>query len=274
VKDNRFELSSQIDTNVPNVARTYDYLLGGAHNFAPDRRLAAMAEQNMPQIRDAVRLNRTFLRRAVHFMIGLGIRQFLDLGSGIPTVGNVHEVAQAADPECRVVYVDKDRMAVVHSCQLLAGNERATAVQADIRDPDDVLARPEALRLLDFDEPIGLLMLMVWHFMPDSDDPLGVIARYRDALAPGSYLALAHVISEDETEGLRTMVDEVRRAGEAATPRPYGQIVSMFDGFDLMEPGVVPCAAWRPDGPGDFSELVEANRLVFAGVGRKPEPAR
>src|SRR5436853_3338857 len=121
VKDNRFELSSQIDTDIPNVARTYDYLLGGAHNFASDRRLAAMAERNMPQIRDAVRLNRTFLRRAVHFMIGLGIRQFLDLGSGIPTVGNVHEVAQAVDPECRVVYVDKDRMAVVHSCQLLEG---------------------------------------------------------------------------------------------------------------------------------------------------------
>jgi hypothetical protein len=274
VKDNRFELSSEIDTDIPNVARTYDYLLGGAHNFASDRRLAAMAEQNMPQIRDAMRLNRTFLRRAVHFMIGLGIRQFLDLGSGIPTVGNVHEVAQAADPECRVVYVDKDRMAVVHSCQLLEGNERATAIQADIRDPDDVLTRPEALRLLDFSQPIGLLMLMVWHFMPDSDDPAGVIARYRDALVPGSYLALAHVTSDDQPEGLRTMVDEVRRNGEAATPRPYEQIVAMFDGFDLVEPGVVGCAAWRPDGPGDFSELVEANRLVLAGIGRVPERAR
>src|SRR6266542_4400598 len=143
VKDDHVELSGEIDINTPNFARIYDFLLGGAHNFASDRRFAAMAERAVPFARDTARLNRTFLRRAVHFMIGLGIRQFLDIGSGIPTVGNVHEIAQAADPTCRVVYVDKDRMAVVHSQLLLQGNDTAVAIQADIRDPEDIIDRPE-----------------------------------------------------------------------------------------------------------------------------------
>jgi hypothetical protein len=271
VKDTRVELSDQIDINVPNVARVYDFLLGGAHNFAADRQLAAMAERTLPHIRDAVRLNRTFLRRAVHFMIGLGIRQFLDIGSGIPTVGNVHEIAQAAEPDCRVVYVDKDRMAVVHGRLLLEGNENATVVRADIRDPEDILGRPETRRLLRFDEPIGLLMLLVWHFVADADDPIGLLARYRDALPPGSCLALAHITTDYESAGLRTMVNEVRRHGEAGTTlRSHEQIAALFDGLDVVEPGVVGCAAWRPEGPGDFSELAEANRFIVAGVGRKP----
>jgi hypothetical protein len=277
VKDNRVELSGQIDINVPNIARAYDFLLGGAPNFASDRQLAAMAERTMPHIRDAVRLNRTFLRRAVRFMISSGIRQFLDIGSGIPTVGNVHEIAQEADPECRVVYVDKEPMAVVHSRLLLEGNGKTTAIQADIRDPEDILGRPETRALLNFAEPVGLLMLLVWHVIPDSDDPVGVLARYRDALAPGSFIGISHIAQEDEPAGLQTMVDEVRRHGDAATPRTYDQILRMFGGFELVEPGVVGCAGWNPEGPGDFSDLAEANRLILAGVGRKPdiaEPAR
>lgn len=271
MNDNRVELSGQIDINIPNVARTYDYLLGGAHNFAPDRLFAALVERNMPQIRDAVRLNRNFLRRAVNFMIGLGIRQFLDIGSGIPTVGNVHEVAQAADPLCRVVYVDKEPMAVVHSRLLLEGNDRATAIQADIREPEAILSHPETLRLLNFDEPIGLLMLLVWHFVPDDEDPPGLLARYRDALAPGSYLALSHITSDDATAGLHNMVNEVRRQRvEADALRSYGEIAAMFDGFEVVEPGVTACAAWRPEGPGDFSELIEANQLIVVGVGHRP----
>jgi SAM-dependent methyltransferase len=270
VKDDRVELSGQIDIDVPNVARAYDYLLGGAHNFAADRQLAALAEKNLPGIRDTVRLNRTFLRRVVRFMIGSGVRQFLDIGSGIPTVGNVHEVAQEIEPSCRVVYVDKDRMAVAHSQLLLDGNERTAAVQADLREPEDVLGRRETRRLLNFDEPVGLLMLLVWHFIPDSDDPPGLLARYRDALAPGSFLAITHISREDDTEGLRTMVQEVRRIGDDATPRSHEQIVPLFEGFELIEPGITTCAAWRPDGPGDFSERLDAQRLVLAGVGRKP----
>lgn len=271
MNDNRVELSGEIDINVPNIARTYDFLLGGAHNFASDRRLAAMAERTMPHIRDAVRLNRTFLRRAVRYMIAAGIEQFLDIGSGIPTVGNVHEIAQEADPNCRVVYVDREPMAVVHSRLLLEGNDKATAIQGDIRDPEGILGRPETRALLNFDEPVGLLMLLVWHFMPDSDDPPGVIAQYRDALAPGSFLAVSHIAKEDEPAGLQTMVDEVRRQGETgATPRTHEQVLAMFDGFELVEPGVVGCAAWHPEGPGDFSDLPDANRLILAGVGRKP----
>lgn len=272
MKDNRIELSGQIDINIPNMARMYDYILGGAHNFAADRRFAAMALRTLPYAQDTARLNRTFLRRAVHFMIGSGIRQFLDLGSGIPTVGNVHEVAQAVDPECRVVYVDKERMAVVHSRLLLEENDRATAIQADIRDPDGILEHPETRALLNFHEPIGLLALFVWHFVPDSDDPVGLLARYRDALAPGSYLAITHVTEVSEPQRVKAVFDEAHQRGaDAITTRSYEQILAMFAGFDLVEPGVVGCATWRPDGPGDFSEEVDANRFAFAGVGRRPD---
>ena len=270
VNDKRVEPSDQIHISVPNAARAYDYLLGGAHNFAADRQLAALAERNMPQIRDAMRLNRTFLRRVVRFMIASGIRQFLDVGSGIPTVGNVHEVAQEIDPQCRVVYVDKDRMAVLHSQLLLEGNDRTVAIQADVRDPEAILGHPDTVRLLNLDEPVGLLMLFLWHFIPDSDDPLGLLARCKTALVPGSFLAISHIRRQTETTGLQTMVEEVRRHGEDAIPRSYDQLVPMFDGLDLVEPGITAPSAWRPEGPNDFSEQIDANRLVLVGVGRKP----
>ena len=260
-----------IDTSIPNVARVYDYLLGGAHNFAPDRQLAAMIEKSMPHVRDVVRLNRSFLRRAVRYMVGAGIRQFLDIGSGIPTVGNVHEIAQAADPACRVVYVDKEMVAATHSQLLLRDNDRAAAVQADIRDPDDILSRPETRRLLNLDEPVGLLTLLVWHFIPDSDDPPGLLARYLDALAPGSYLALSQVTNDGDPEGLDQAVDDVgRRSREAAFPRSHDEVVRLFPGLELLEPGVVGCAAWRPEGSGDFSDDPGINVLLYAGVGQKP----
>jgi len=272
VRDERDGLSGQIDIDVPNVARAYDYLLGGAHNFAADRQFAELAVKNLPNIVDTIQLNRAFLRSVVHFMTASGIRQFLDIGSGIPTVGNVHEVAQEIDPECRVVYVDKAQMTVAYSQILLEGNERAAVIQADLRDPEDILGRRETRRLLNLEEPIGLLMVFVLHFIPDSDDPVGLLARYRDALAPGSFLAISHISREEETEGLRTMVQEVRRIGDAATPRSLSQIVPLFDGFELVEPGITTSVAWRPDGPRDASEQRDAERLFLVGVGRKPGP--
>lgn len=264
-------VAAEIDTSVPNVARVYDFFLGGGHNYPADRQLAAAIERTMPRIQDVARLNRSFLRRAVLFMVDNGIRQFLDLGSGIPTVGNVHEIAQGADPECRVVYVDKEPVAVAHSRILLRDNERAAAIQADIREPDDILSRPETLRLLDFDQPVGLLSLLVWHFVPDADDPPGLIARYRDALAPGSLFALTHVTYEGGSDGLWQAVDNVNRRGrDEMVPRSREQVIDLFAGFELVDPGVVVCAAWRPQGPGDYSDEPASNALVLAGVGRKP----
>jgi hypothetical protein len=265
-------LPDGIDMSVPNVARVYDFLLGGGHNFDADRQMAAMIEQNMPYIRDVVRLNRAFLRRAVLYMIGQGITQFLDLGSGIPTVGNVHEIAQAADPSCRVVYVDKEPVAVTHSQMLLSHNPNADAIQYDILDAEGILAAPEVRKLIDFDKPVGLLTLLVWHFVPDSGDPIGVLARYRDALAPGSVLALSHATQEQQSDEFRRVVDEVKdRSTESIRLRSHDEIVELFDGFDLLEPGVVPCAAWRPGGPGDFSEQPASHVPLFAGVARKPD---
>ena len=171
-----------IDPNVPSMARTYDYLLGGAHNFAVDRKLADAAERIMPRSREIARLNRAFLRRAVLFLVESGIRQFLDIGSGVPTVGNVHEIAQHAAPDARIVYVDKDPVAVAHSELLLHGNEQAAVIHADLRETERILTDPAARRLLDFDEPIGLLTVMMLHFVPDSDNPAGALATYRDVM--------------------------------------------------------------------------------------------
>src|SRR2546423_345811 len=173
-----------IDTAVPNAARVYDYFLEGAHNFAADRVMANQIEEVLPGVRDAIRITRAFLRRAVTFMVDSGIRQFLDIGSGIPTVGNVHEIAQRADPECRIVYVDRESVAAAHSELLLARNERAAVIQADLRDVEDIVDHAQTQRLLDFGQPVGLLMLAVLHFVPDSWDPVDIVARYPDPLPP------------------------------------------------------------------------------------------
>jgi hypothetical protein len=260
-----------IDPNVPSMARTYDYLLGGAHNFAVDRQLADAAERIMPRSREIARLNRSFLRRAVLFLVESGIRQFLDIGSGVPTVGNVHEIAQAAAPDARIVYVDKDPVAVAHSELLLQGNERATVIQADLREPDRILTNPETIRLLNFDEPIGLLTVMMLHFVPDSDDPAGAIATYRDAIVSGSYLALSHVTADQRSDQISEVAEEISqaRSSDQLSYRSHAEVVRFFDGFELVEPGVVGCGVWRPDGPGGISNDPEVNAHVYAGIGRK-----
>jgi hypothetical protein len=266
--------SDGIDTSVPNIARMYDFFLGGSHNFPADRQLATMIEQNMPHIADSARVNRAFLRRAILYMMDHGIRQFLDIGSGIPTVGNVHEIAQSADPECRVVYVDKEPVAVAHGRILLRGNDKAATIRADIRDPEEILGRPECKQLLDFTRPIGLITLLVWHFVPDYDDPAGLLARYRAALAPGSILALTHFTLDDSSEGLRQALAEVNSRGrEQMFPRTHEQVSAMFSGFELADPGLVVCPAWRPQGPGDFSDSPGSNALLYAGVAHVPAPS-
>ncbi|XVV00573.1 SAM-dependent methyltransferase [Actinosynnema sp. CA-248983] len=261
-----------VDTSVPSMARTYDYMLGGAHNFAVDRQVGDQIEQVMPGLRTAARVNRAFLARAVRFMMDRGIRQFLDIGSGIPTVANVHEVAQSADPECRVVYVDRDPIAVAHSELMLSANDRAAIVKADLRDPDTILDHPETRRLLDFDQPIGLLMLLVLHWVPDDADPLRLMARYRDALPSGSHLAISHVSADHQDASLDAATDVIKRSKspDQVNERTHAQITELFGDFTLLEPGLVGCGEWRPHSVGDISEAPHMNMLVYAGVAAKP----
>lgn len=266
---NPYWVSPSIDTRLPNAARMYDYWLDGAHNFAADRALVDKVQQLMPEVRDAIRIQRSFLRRAVRFLIDSGIRQFLDIGSGIPTVGNVHEIAQQTDPNCRVVYVDKEPIAVTHSKLLLQGNDRTEVIQADLRDVEDILGRPETQRLLDFDQPIGLLLLGVLYFIPDSWDPAGIVARYRDQLTAGSYLAISHGTTDGSPAGLDETLQLYKNTPNPMYFRPHEEVLRFFDGFELVEPGLVGCAFWRPSGPNDSCENDEMNTLAYGGVGRK-----
>ncbi|WP_246019086.1 SAM-dependent methyltransferase [Saccharothrix australiensis] len=257
-----------IDVSVPSVARTYDYLLGGAHNLAVDRAMGDRMLEVLPGARDLVRMNRAFLRRAVTHLVDSGITQFLDIGSGIPTVGNVHEIA----PRAKVVYVDKDPVAVAHGRLLLTGVERAAAVRADLREPEDVLSRPEVVGLLDFDRPIALLALLVVHFSPDSEDPVGYLGRYRDRLAPGSRLVISHATADRRVDTMRAAAATVRRSNsrDQLVYRSHAEVTALFAGFELEEPGVTGCALWRPDGVGAVSDDPDDNTQVYVGVGRKP----
>jgi S-adenosyl methyltransferase len=267
--------TTTINTGVPNPARIYDYLLGGKDNFPADRDVAEQLLAIAPVARDVVEDNRAFLRRAVRFLTSeAGIRQFIDLGSGLPTQGNVHDIAQADASDARVVYVDNDAMVVTHSRALLAG-DNTVAVQADLREPESVLAHPEVRQLIDFDQPVALLLMAILHFVPDDEDPFGIVARFRDALPAGSYLAISHGtrdiparpdMSPQEMTEMGTKVERLYQltTGSLVT-RTHAEVERFFDGLNLLDPGVVEIQRWRPDGrrpmlPGGF----------YGGVGRKP----
>jgi SAM-dependent methyltransferase len=257
-----------IDMDRPSAARAYDYLLGGNHNFAVDRELARQAMSAMPDVAEQAQANRAFLHRTVRYLTGQGVRQFLDLGSGIPTVGNVHEVAQAADPTARVVYVDIDPIAIEHAHRLLADNPGAIALRADLRRPEQYLDAPEVRDLFDFDQPVAVLMLAVLHAVPDRDDPEGVVARIRDALAPGSYLVLAHGTDESRPEESAELVRLSRRTPTTITPRPRARIGTFFDGFELVEPGLTWVSAWRPEDGETVESPERSANLGAVGVKR------
>ncbi|SDP83688.1 S-adenosyl methyltransferase [Lentzea jiangxiensis] len=259
-----------IDLERPSIARVYDHWLGGAHNFAADRAVAEEVLRTMPELRAVVLGHRAFLRRVVRHLLGRGVRQFLDLGSGIPTVGNVHEIAQAADPGARVVYVDLDPVAVAHSRSLLEGDGHVGVLQADVRDPLGVLSSPEVGKQLDFDEPVAVLMISLLHFVADEEDPWGVVGGYRDRLAPGSFLAISHAgyEGEEEPESYREARRIYDRDVTPMTLRGRAGLTRLFEGFDLVEPGVVRVPDWHPesrDGDGEFAGRFPG----FAAVGRK-----
>ncbi|HEY0500484.1 MAG TPA: SAM-dependent methyltransferase [Kutzneria sp.] len=251
------------DVNValPSAARVYDYLLGGAHNFAADRAVGEKVLQVLPHGRQVAISNRSFLRRAVRYLVEQGITQFLDLGSGIPTSGNVHEIA----PSARVLYVDHDEVAVAHSDLLLADNPDATMLAADLTTPSVVLDAPITREFLDFGRPIGLLMVAVLHFVPDSSDPAGIVAAYRDALPAGSFVALSHLTADHQPEAMAGVVEAMRNSRDPMYFRAYDEVVPMVAGLDLVSPGLVSAPSWRPDAglrdPGPEG--------VYAAVGRK-----
>jgi SAM-dependent methyltransferase len=256
-----------IDIDRPSAARMYDYFLGGSHNFAVDRAAAQEMIAAIPESPLIAQANRAFLRRSVRFLVEAGVRQFLDIGSGIPTVGNVHEIAQAVAPQSTVAYVDVDPVAVGHSREILAGNDRAMAIQADIRDPDRILDHPDVLKLIDLGQPLALMIVGVLHFVRDEDRPAEIVARLRSALAPGSYLVLSHASVEGRTA---TEWDEAnavyRRTDSPLADRDRAEIARLFDGFVLVEPGVVWVPEWRPDSP---HGVEGAERSVYiGGVGR------
>ena len=266
-------LPEGVDPTTPSIARIYDAALGGKNNFAADREVVEQIKSIGPfGVRPALE-NRAFLRRAVRFLAGLGIRQFLDLGSGLPTQGNVHEVAQEVRPDARVVYVDYDPQAVAHSRALLAGTEQAIAIQADVRQPEAILNNPEVRRLLDFDQPMAVLFCAILHAIPDSDDPEGIVRAFREAMAPGSYLVISHLATREDVEHIVGQVRELfeRQVREPFWPRTRARILSFFEGLELVDPGLVTAPEWRPDPPSpDAADEEPPTDAVVVAVGRKP----
>jgi hypothetical protein len=258
-----------VDTRRANVARVYDYWLGGTHNFLADQDVGRAVAAVEPGIRAIAQANRAFLGRAVRFLTAAGIRQFLDIGSGIPTEGNVHEVAQSADPQARVAYVDFDPVAVAHSKAILDGNPRAGIIDADLRRPEEILAHPVTGQLIDFSQPVGLLLVAVLQFLADADDPWRTVAMLRDALAPGSYLVVCH--GTDEGRATTALAAGKVYNGSVGTEihmRPRADILRFFDGFDLVDPGLVFIPQWRPDSPADVPAQ-PGKFWALVGVGRK-----
>jgi S-adenosyl methyltransferase len=261
--------ASGIDTTTPNVARIYDYLLGGKDNFAADREAAGQLLTAIPDVAAIARDNRSFLGRVVRYLAGqAGVRQFLDLGGGLPTQANVHELAQSVAPDVRVVYVDNDPVVASHGRALLFTRDRVAMVLADLRDPASVWQHPDVADLLDWTQPIAVLCTSTLHFVADEDEPHQIIAQYRDHMAPGSYLAITHGTMEEDPAGERDKAAGVyRQASSQLHVRPLADVRRFFDGFELVEPGLVWITEWRPE-PG--TAPTGRAQSMRGGVGRKP----
>jgi hypothetical protein len=260
---------SEVDIEHASAARMYDYYLGGSHNFEVDRVKAEQVLQVLPEARTFARQNRSFLRRAVQYAVQHGICQFLDLGSGLPTAGNVHEIAQRTTPDARVVYVDNEPVAVAHSLDLLRNNPYATCIQEDITRPNSVLHHPETKRLIDFSQPLMVLMCAVLHFVPDECRPAEIVRGYSDALASGSYLAVSHATATDYPEQLTRVIEIYRQTQNTAHLRSRSEVTAMLAPFEhLVFPGVVYTPEWRPEHWADVGDPAES--LAFAAVSYHP----
>ncbi|TQM68565.1 S-adenosyl methyltransferase [Actinomadura hallensis] len=266
--------SVDLRTDVPHSARMYDYYLGGKDNFAADREAAEKVLQIFPDVAVGARANRRFLGRAVRFAAGMGIRQYVDIGTGIPTAENTHEVAQSVASDSRVVYVDNDPIVLTHARALLAGTPegRTAYLDADFRDHERILSAPETSALIDFKQPVALLTVALLHFIPDADDPGAILEHYKAAMPPGSVMIFSHATTDlvDDSEESRAVVRAYTGAGVGLTPRSRDRITEFFAGWDLVEPGVVPVTEWRPDGNPDDAALKASQAGAFGGVAIKP----
>jgi hypothetical protein len=260
---------SGVDTQRASAARMYDYYLGGSHHFEVDREAAEAVLAVLPEARTFARQNRAFLRRAVQYGVEHGIRQFLDLGSGLPTAGNVHQIAQQTVPDARVVYVDNEPVAVAHSQHMLRENPYATCIMEDITHPNRVLHHVETGQLIDFSQPLMVLMCAVLHFVPDERGPAGIVRAYSDAIASGSYLALSHATARDYPDQMPDVVKIYERTQNTAHLRTREEITVMLAPFDhLVFPGVVYTPEWRPEHWADVGNPAES--LAFAALAYLP----
>jgi S-adenosyl methyltransferase len=263
-----------VDATIPNAARMYDLWLGGSHNFEADHRFAQKVMQVCPLLPELARHNRSFLWRVVMFCADQGIAQFLDLGSGIPTVGNVHEIAHSVIPDARVVYVDIDPTAVATSQKLLSDNPSALAMEADIRDPDTILDHPLTQQLINFEEPLALLMVAVLPFISDHDRPAEIVARFRDRLPSGSYMAISHFSLENAAPEVapqtEAAIDLYARTASPVTVRTRAELAEFFTDMHILEPGIVYIAEWRPANLNDPDVTSPVRTLNYAAIGYKP----
>ncbi|WP_308015191.1 SAM-dependent methyltransferase [Nocardia coffeae] len=258
-----------VDMTKASPARMYDALLGGSHNFEIDRKAAEMARELVPDLPRLALSNRAFLRRAVRYLSDAGIHQFLDIGSGIPTAGNVHEVAQAIDPRNRVLYVDIDPVAVAQARTILVGNDHADALEADLRKPADLLARAADSGLIDFTQPVGLLLIAVLHLVQDHEGPRELVGELRTAVPTGSYVAISHLSSAQRPGDAARLGDlSANQSHTGIRFRDRASITAMFDGWETVEPGVVELPLWHPESDRDLHET-PGRSLGLAGVGRK-----
>ena len=254
----------------PHPARMYDYLVGGFHNFAADRQLADAVGEVYPHMRSGTVAQRAFLRRAVSFLVDQGIDQFLDMGSGLPTAGNVHEAAQAANPEARVVYVDNDPVVLAHSELMLSEDPRATLICEDLVNTDAIFNHEEVVALLDLSRPLGVLLNAALHYVLDDEEAQDAVDRFKDRLVPGSYMVLSHPCLDETSKEILDRVLPLYQSTSDTKVRSLDQIRQYFDGLELVEPGLVRAPLWRPEAPDDVLLDEPEQYLGFVGVGRKP----
>ncbi|WP_433574219.1 SAM-dependent methyltransferase [Nocardia brasiliensis] len=272
--DDKFR-AREIDTQKPSAARMYHYYITGTAIFDADRILGEKVFEQFPHAHTWAVHNRAFLARATRFMVGRGIRQFLDIGSGLPTGGNTHEVARAIAKDTRVVYVDNDLEAVGRAYQLLRAQDAlntTTIIEADLRNPEQILTHPDTRRLINEDQPVGLLLVSVLPFLPETSRPAELLARLRDHLPAGSFIAMTHVSLEDAAPDLQTRLANAaalyEQASDPVTLRSRTQFAAFFDGFELVEPGITYAPDWRPDHPVNPDD--PARVCNFAAIGYKP----
>lgn len=270
-RDHVEEVAGSDTWDRPSPSRMYDYFLGGAHNFPVDRQTAEQALSIYPDIALVARANRAFLRRAVRFLLAQGIDQFLDIGSGIPTAGNVHEIVHHYDASGRVVYVDSDPVAVEYSLALLRDEPSATAIQADVRRPEYILTHSAVQRLLNFHRPVAVLLAALLHFIPNDTEAYSVVRVLRDALPPGSYIVISHVTFDGVPRDPIAQVERLySRTTNSAKTRSLAEMEPFFEGLELVKPGLVHAPLWRPENSGDLFLDQPARSVNFVAVGRKP----